>query len=341
MKTITLNTKDHISNIFIGEKFENFRDYVDPERVIIVTDKNVFKLYKDRFEGLKTIVIGTGEDIKSFKTVEYIIEKLIELKADRNTFLLGVGGGVVTDIAGFVASIYLRGIEFGFVSTTLLSQVDASVGGKNGVNFSGLKNIVGVFSQPKFVFCDISMLKTLPEREIRSGLAEIIKHGVIGDPEILEQLDKEYEKIKSLDQKFLEKIIYNSVSVKSKIVSIDERESGQRKILNFGHTIGHAIELTEDLTHGEAIGIGMVVALGISIEKCYIDPNVFIQIEKLLKKYGLPTELPKDIDKVMKVISFDKKNEKDGLNFILIKGLREPVIEKMDLDEIAKLIKKK
>ncbi len=227
------------------------------------------------------------------------------------------------------------------MSTTLLSQVDASVGGKNGVNFKSLKNIIGVFNQPEFVICDISMLKTLPEREFRSGLAEMIKHGVIGDPSILDRLYIEFDKLKSLDQDILEKLIYDSICVKSKIVSVDERESGLRKILNFGHTIGHAIELTEELTHGEAISIGMVAALGISVERGYININVFIQIEKLLKKYGLPTDLPKDIGKIVEVMKFDKKNEKDGLNFILIKGLGKAIIEKIDLDELAMLINKR
>ena len=339
MQTISLNTKDKISKTLIGEKFTNIRNYVEIDRTIIITDENVFKFYEKQFHGLRTIVIGTGEKIKTLQTIEYIIEKLIEFKADRKSFILGVGGGVVTDITGFVASIYLRGVEFGFISTTLLSQVDASVGGKNGVNFKGLKNIIGVFNQPEFVICDTSMLKTLSEREVRSGLSEIIKHGVIGDTSIIDKLEKEYEKIISLDHELLEKLIYNSICVKSKIVSIDERESGLRKILNFGHTIGHAVELTEELTHGEAISIGMVAALGISVEKGYININVFIQIEKLLKKYGLSTDLPKDTGKIMEVIKFDKKNEKDGLNFILIKGLGKAIVEKIDLDELGKMLK--
>ena len=340
MQTISLNTKDKTSKILIGEKFDNIREYIDPDRTIVITDENVFKLYEGKFEGLKTIVVGTGEEIKTLQTIEYIIEKLIEFKADRKSFILGVGGGVVTDIAGFVASTYLRGVEFGFISTTLLSQVDASVGGKNGVNFKYLKNIIGVFNQPEFVICDISMLKTLPEREVRSGFAEMIKHGVIGDPSILEQLGKEYEKIKSLDPKILEKLIYNSVCVKSKIVSIDERESGVRMTLNFGHTIGHAIELTEDLTHGEAISIGMVTALGISVKKCYINREVFLKVKELLLKYGLPIDLPKDIGKIIEAIKYDKKNEKDGVNFILIKELGKAVVEKISLDELAMLINK-
>ncbi|MDA3886944.1 MAG: 3-dehydroquinate synthase [Candidatus Delongbacteria bacterium] len=340
MKTITLNTSNKTSKIFIGAEFANIRDHIDPDRVIIVTDENVHSFYEDKFKGYRTITISIGENIKSFKTVEYIIEKLIEFKADRNTFLLGVGGGVVTDITGFVASIYLRGIDFGFVSTSLLSQVDASIGGKNGVNFKGLKNIIGVFNQPEFVICDISMLRTLPERDVRSGLGELIKHGVIGDPSILELLDKNYERINSLDREIMEELLFKSISVKSKIVKIDERESGLRKTLNFGHTIGHAIELAEDLTHGEAISIGMATSLGISVEKCYINTKVFIQIKKLLKKYGLPTDLPSNIDDIMETIKFDKKNEKDGVNFILLKGLGKASIEKMDLNELKTLINK-
>ena len=341
MQTISLNTKDSISKILIGEKFDNIREYIDSERTIVITDENVFRLYKDNFIDLKTIVIGTGEKIKTLETIEYIIEKLIEFKADRKSFILGVGGGVVTDITGFAASIYLRGIEFGFVSTTLLSQVDASIGGKNGVNFKGLKNIVGVFNQPEFVICDISMLKTLSEREVRSGFAEMIKHGVLGDPSILKELDKEYERIKFFDLEILEKLVYNSICVKSKIVSIDEHESGVRMTLNFGHTVGHAIELTEHLVHGEAISIGMVTALGISVKKGYINGEIFLEIKELLLKYGLPIDLPKNIGKIMEAIKYDKKNEKDGVNFILIKDIGKAVIEKIHLEELEMLINKR
>ncbi|MBN2788698.1 MAG: 3-dehydroquinate synthase [Candidatus Delongbacteria bacterium] len=338
MKTIALNTDFSSSTIYIGQKFEDFTDHVDPSRVVVVTDENVYKIYENKFKDLRTIVIGTGEGIKSIRTVEYIIKKLIEFNADRNTFLLGAGGGVVTDITGFAASIFLRGIDFGFVSTTLLSQVDAGVGGKNGVNFAGLKNIVGLFNQPQFVICDISMLKTLPEREIRSGIGEIIKHGIIGDPSILDILENEYEKINKTDLMVLENLIGKSVSVKVKIVTEDEHESGVRKVLNFGHTVGHAIELSCDITHGEAISIGMLISLGISVKKSYIELNLFKKIEELIKKYELPTVSPLDIVNVIDLIKYDKKSEQDHLNYILMKGIGNPVIEKIGISKLKNMI---
>ena len=254
--------------------------------------------------------------------------------------MLGVGGGVVTDIAGFVASVFLRGIKFGFVSTSLLGQVDAAIGGKNGVNFGGLKNIIGVINQPEFVICDISMLKTLPKREVKSGFAEIIKYGIIQDISILEILEREQDKINSLDLMVLEKLIYRSISVKSSIVSKDEHETGLRRVLNFGHTIGHAIELTNDLTHGEAVSIGMVVSLGISEKKGYIGNETVLKVKKLLKEYSLPVAFSNDKEEIIRQVVFDKKNEKNGINFILIKEPGKALIEKMSIKKLSDMLNK-
>ena len=184
MKIVDVKGRTGSSTIRIGASLDHLAGFVPEGKAVIVTDSVVGEHYRDRFPPYETIEIGTGEKTKTLNTVQDIYRKLMDLEADRSTFLVGIGGGIVCDVTGFVASTYMRGIEFGFVSTTLLSQVDASVGGKNGVNFLGYKNMIGVFNQPEFVLCDLDLLKTLPEKEILCGMAEIVKHGAIGDADL-------------------------------------------------------------------------------------------------------------------------------------------------------------
>jgi 3-dehydroquinate synthase len=177
MRYLEIKGSSRVSKIMVGESYKNVEKYLPSTSVVIVADHNVYDLYHDDFPQYKTIKIDAGERVKTLDTVSFIINELVEMEADRSLFLLGIGGGIICDITGFVASIYMRGVSFGFISTTLLSQVDASAGGKNGVNFKGYKNIIGVFNQPDFVICDPDMLKTLPDEEILNGCAEIIKLG--------------------------------------------------------------------------------------------------------------------------------------------------------------------
>jgi 3-dehydroquinate synthase len=206
------------------------------------------------------------------ETVTTIFNQLVDMEVDRSTLILGIGGGIVCDIAGFVASTYMRGTPFGFVSTTLLSQVDASVGGKNGVNFGGYKNMVGVFNQPEFVVCDMMLLKTLPFREIQCGFAEIIKHGAIADHRMLDFIENHRDAALDLESRIVEHLVYRSVEIKAGVVTRDEREKGERRKLNFGHTFGHAIEKLTGIPHGEAVGIGMVMAAALSVKKGLLSP---------------------------------------------------------------------
>lgn len=232
------------SKVLIGERLGNLTNYLpdSASSIIIITDEHIENLYGQKFPDYSTITIGTGEKVKTQKTVDHIINELIKLGGDRHTYLVGIGGGVVCDLTGFVASIYMRGISFGYVSTTILSQVDASIGGKTGINFNGYKNMVGVFSQPDFVICDIQVLKSLPVLEVKNGLAEIIKHGIISNPDILHYIKDDLNKILEKDVPSLEKLISMAIQVKADIVTIDTKEKSERKKLNLGHTIGHAIE---------------------------------------------------------------------------------------------------
>jgi len=214
----------------VGGRLEDLGQHVPTGKIIIISDRNVLKYHHQKFPACDVIAIGMGEQIKTLETVEYIIGRLLELGADRSTFLVGIGGGIVCDITGFTASIFMRGIRFGFVSSSLLSQVDASVGGKNGVNHSGYKNMIGVFNQPDFVICDIGLLETLPDNEIRNGLAEMIKHGLILDKGHFEDIETHKNMILNHDREFMEKIIFDSINIKASIVRRDdEGERGTKK----------------------------------------------------------------------------------------------------------------
>ena len=244
MKKLLVRGSSGSSQLLVGESIDNLIAYIDPRRTVIITDTTIEGLYRQRFPDCPIITIGLGEKIKTLDTVAKIYGQLVELEADRSSLILGIGGGIVCDIAGFVASTYMRGLPFGFVATTLLAQVDASVGGKNGVNFGGYKNMVGVFNQPDFVICDMTALQSLPVREVLCGFAEIIKHGAIADDRMLDFLDAHQDEALRLDKAIVEYLVYRSLEIKAKVVTRDEREKGERRKLNFGHTFGHAIEKT-------------------------------------------------------------------------------------------------
>ena len=274
------------SRIVVGESLGNIEKYLPHNRVIIITDGNVSSQYKDKFPGFPVITISTGENAKTLDTISEITDEFINLGIDRGSFILGIGGGVVCDIAGFAASIFMRGLGFGYVSTTLLSQVDASVGGKTGVNFQGYKNMLGSFRQPEFVLCDINMLKTLPEQDYRSGFAEVVKYGVIKDRELFNCLSNHPDEIENREIAFLTKVVSDSIRIKADVVRKDPTEKGYRRILNFGHTFGHAIEKVFGLTHGESVSLGMIIALDISVKKGLLINKEAGQIKKLLSDIG-------------------------------------------------------
>ena len=339
MKTIDIKGITGDSTIQIGERLKNLREYVPVENAVIITDSNVGRYYQKDFPPFEIIEIGIGEKIKNLDTVMSIYEKLLRLEADRSCFIVGIGGGIVCDVAGFVASTYLRGVRFGFVSTTLLSQVDASVGGKNGVNFAGYKNMVGVFNQPEFVICDINLLKTLPEREVLCGLAEIVKHGAIADADLFFYLEDNHKKALSLDTTVIERLVYNSVVIKAAIVNRDEKERGERRKLNFGHTFGHAIEKATGIPHGEAVSMGMLIASRLSEKRGNMPAEDADRIEELLRTLKLPTRLKFDREKVLDATKKDKKRKGDSIDFVLLQGIGKAVVEEITIKELEKVVK--
>jgi len=339
VKTLEISGNTGDSTILIGENLRNLGQYMPVEKGLIITDPNVRHYYLKDFPPCEVIEIGTGETIKNLETVRAIYERLLELEADRSCFIVGIGGGIVCDIAGFVASTYLRGVRFGFVSSTLLSQVDASVGGKNGVNFGGYKNMVGVFNQPEFVICDMDLLRTLPEREVLCGFAEIVKQAAIGDHDLFSYLEGHYEKALGLETGVVEKLVYDSVLLKSSIVNRDEKEKGERMKLNFGHTFGHAIEKSMDVPHGEAVSAGMVVASMISVKRGRLPAEDMERIKSLLRKLKLPTRLPMDGEKVLDALRRDKKRKGDSIDFVLLQGIGKAVVEGISIKELASVVK--
>lgn len=338
MRKLSIDSSIGKSEILVGEQLENVGRYLPNKKIAIITDTNVYKLYGNKFPDALIIEIGMGEEIKNLATVEYIIDKLIENEFDRSSFILGVGGGIVCDIAGFVASIFMRGVDFGFVSTTLLSQVDASVGGKNGVNFGGLKNMVGVFNLPQFVICDMEMLKTLAPDEIQCGFAEIVKHGAIKSSELFNFIEENVQKAIKLDAQVIERFVYDSVVIKANVVNEDAREKGERRKLNFGHTFGHAIEKIAKVPHGKAVSIGMVVAARLSVSRGLLSAQKAERLITLLNSLGLPTELELDPEKALAAMKRDKKRDGDKIHFVLLSDLGSADVVEITFDELKGIV---
>jgi 3-dehydroquinate synthase len=339
LEKIIINTGESLSAILIGARWEAVVKLLPQSGVMIITDQNVYDLYGDRFPHFPVIKIIPGEQSKQLKIIEKLASKLIRANVDRSGFILAIGGGVVCDVAGFLASIYMRGIKFGFVSTTLLSQVDASTGGKNGVNLGEIKNIVGNFRQPEFVICDTTMLRTLPEEEYQSGLAELIKTGIIGDKSIIEILEKEYKNVILRDRYLLSDLVSRSVKFKGSVVAKDEKESGLRRLLNFGHTFGHAIELTMGVKHGFAVASGMEIAAQFSLEKGFMTSRENERIVNLLRDYGLLNEYNIPSGKMEELILHDKKKSGKDLHFVFAEGIGKAVIRKIPVDEVIDFYK--
>lgn len=348
MKSILVKGTSGESYIAINESLRNLQKTVSlytknsPEKnpVVVITDTNVSRFYRSQFPRQWDVIeIGAGEAIKTLDTVTSIYQRLVELEIDRSCFIVGIGGGIVCDIAGFVASTYMRGLPFGFVSTTLLSQVDASVGGKNGVNFRGYKNMVGVFNQPLFVTCDTRMLRTLPRREFLCGFAEVVKHGAIGDPEMFRFLEENHTRALVLEETVMGRLVYDSIKVKAAVVELDELEKGERRKLNFGHTLGHALEKTTGLPHGEAVSIGMVFAANVSVKRGLLAEQEANRLERLLELLQLPVRISAGSKKkITDAIRKDKKREGKGIHFVLLKSIGEAVVEEIPIGQLEAYI---
>lgn len=330
----TIQGSTGTSALLVGESIQNVGRYLPDSPVFIITDTVVADLYAHLFPPGQVIILGTGEQIKTLETVAMVFEQLIAAGADRASFILGIGGGIVCDITGFIASTFMRGVPFGFVATTLLAQVDASVGGKNGVNLGGYKNMVGVFNQPDFVICDMELLKSLPAAEVRCGMAEIVKHAAIEDAQMFAYLEEHASQAVALDPAVIEKLVSDSVVIKAAVVNRDEKEHGERRKLNFGHTVGHAIEKTTGIPHGEAVSVGMAVAAAISAKRSLLAGEDAVRLTALLAKLGLPTIVDADPGQIVAALAKDKKKEKDVIHYVLLDAIGSCRIEEISISEL-------
>jgi len=333
LEKIVIKTGDSVSDILVGAAWEKVKELLPETGVAILTDENIINIYGDRFPEFPVVSISPGEESKKLEVLEKLAEKLLDSGIDRDGFILGIGGGVVCDLAGFLASIFMRGIRCAYVSTSLLSQVDASTGGKNGVNLGEAKNVLGCFKQPEFVICDPLMLKTLPEEEYLSGLAELIKTALIGDRKLFDVIENNQAGILSRDPDLLSMCISMAVNFKAAVVTADEKETGLRRLLNFGHTYGHAIEMFHSFRHGYAVASGMELASGYSLEKGLITLADYERITALLGSYGLlpAHNIPDGI--IARLLLKDKKKSGNDIFFVFLNGIGSAVAEKIPVSE--------
>ncbi len=327
------------SEIYVGGIAEILTGALpDDGRVVVVTNEAVDKLYGSMFPRYDKVLIGEGEESKIMKTVEEVCRRFIELGVDRSTFVLGVGGGIVTDVAGFAASTYMRGLDFGFIATTLLAQVDAAIGGKNGVNVDGYKNMAGTFRQPRFVICDPALLQTLSDREFRAGLAELVKASIIADAELFGRIEKmPFDKLRT-DKDLLSDAISAAVRVKADIVERDPREAGDRRKLNLGHTMAHAIEkCSSAMTHGEAVAVGIALISAAAVKLGKLSSDDHKRIVKLLKRLGFDLVPPVPVARLLEVVDKDKKNADGVLRIVLPVGIGDCVVQPIKIEEFKAL----
>lgn len=321
---------------FSDASFKDIGQVISKKDAILLTDQNVMAAHAEKLRGWRSIVIPAGERHKQQSTIDKIIGEMIALEADRSTMLIGVGGGVVTDMAGYAASIYMRGIDCAYVPTSLLNLVDASVGGKTGVDLGLYKNMLGTFKQPKFIFQDLAFLKTLPDAEWINGFAEMIKHACIRDKDLFAHLQQHDIPVFKKDKNLLAGLIEKNVQQKFKIVQEDEFEKAGRRLLNFGHTIGHAVENLYELPHGQAVAIGMCMAAYISEQELgFRQAGLLVG---LLQRYQLPTHIPIEAGEVFNLLKMDKKRTSDTINFILLEEIGKAVVSPIPLKKLEKYL---
>ncbi len=293
-------------------------------KTLVVTDDGVpagyAKAVADGMENAVTVTLPQGEATKNFESYKALCEKLLELGFTRSDKVIAVGGGVVGDLAGFAASTYMRGIDFYNVPTTLLSQVDSSVGGKTAIDLCGIKNIIGTFYQPKAVIIDPDVLKTLDRRQYACGMAEALKMAATSSGELFEMIEG------GIDERNIEEMIARAVGIKADVVSKDEKEAGLRKILNFGHTIGHGIESLGELYHGECVALGML---------CMCSGDVRPRIEKVMKSLGIPTKIKADREKIISAVCHDKKMQGETISAVFVDRIGSFEIRKATPEELS------
>lgn len=350
VKTASADYQVHVGRGLLAEVAREASAGTARRRVFVLTSPEIWALWGQQFlapfaeDSSPTVLfLPAGERFKRISHVERLAVEMAEAGGDRSSFLIALGGGIVGDLGGFLAAIYMRGIEYIQVPTTFLAQVDSSVGGKTGVNLIAGKNLIGSFHHPRAVFAEIDVLQTLPERELRAGLFESIKAGIIRDALLFRFMEQNAEAILRRDPEALEHVIAASIRMKAEVVGIDERESGLRMILNFGHTIGHAIEAATEyrrLLHGEAIAWGMLAAMRIALGRETVGADQAERIERTIRAYGPLPEFRTTVHKLVDAAGRDKKNRAGTRRFVLPKGIGDAmVVEDVTDDEIRDAIR--
>jgi len=330
---------------------EQLRERPVGNRYVVVTDSNVedylgidlLKMLRESGLQADLITFPAGEASKNMETVVALARRMLALGADRETAVLALGGGVVGDVAGFLASIYMRGVPLVQLPTTLLAQVDSSVGGKTGVDLPEGKNLLGTFYQPSAVHADIGVLCTLPEAELRNGLAEVVKYGMIRDPDLFILLEERWRDVLDLEPQVTASVVARSCRIKADVVAADEREGDLRRILNFGHTIGHAVEAAAQyrIPHGEAVAVGMTAVCRISAKRGWMPEEELHRLCALLERLGLPTAIPRSLEteRLLDLLRHDKKARSGRIHFVLSKGIGIPAItDQVSREEIEAAI---
>ncbi len=343
MKIVDVNLTNESYHIYIGPDLleqigYQLRQIINGDRVVVVTNPLVKRLYGNLLKqsltnyGFEVVLLELpeGEEQKSLQNASKLYGELSNCHTERSTPILSLGGGIIGDLTGFVAATYLRGVPFIQIPTTLLAQIDSSIGGKVAVNYNQFKNKIGTFYQPKLVVSDIVTLRTLPVRELVSGMAEIIKHAVIWDKDLFDYIEDNLDRIKAFnDNNVLEELVFRAVNIKAKIIEQDEKDLDLRNILNYGHTVGHAIETLSEfkLKHGEAVAIGMMAAGRISNKMGMLSNNELYRMKDVIEKAGLVTKAPKiDIAQLIEIMKHDKKVLAGKIRFILLNSIGEAIM---------------
>lgn len=344
-KTLNVALAERSYPIHIGCGILSQSDLILPHikhrKAVVVTNTTVAPLYLEKLRSalekggisVLPVILPDGEQYKTWETLNLIFDGLLGAKCERSTTLIALGGGVIGDMGGFAAACYQRGMPFIQVPTTLLSQVDSSVGGKTAINHPLGKNMIGAFYQPKLVLADLSTLDTLPDRELKAGLAEVIKYGLIRDPQFHEWLEANMEKLLARDKEALSYAVHRSCANKAEVVAADERESGERALLNLGHTFGHAIETGMgygEWLHGEAVAAGTLIAANLSCRLGWIDTGDVARIERIFVRAGLPVNSPAlGVDRYLELMSHDKKVQDGKLRLVLLRGVGKAVVSEV------------
>ncbi len=333
-----INFSGQMVTYYIGENFTQIKTMHPSNKIIYLVDDVVITKNESFFAEQFFIAIKASEENKIQTTVDNIIAQMLELNVDKTWLLVGVGGGVITDMAGYIASIYKRGIKLGLVPTTILGMTDAAIGGKNGVNVGMYKNMVGTIYRPAFIFFDFTFLEILPKAEWINGFAEIIKHACIKDAAMFDFLEQHNLDYFIESKEAIAALIEKNINIKTAVVLQDEFEKADRFLLNFGHTFGHAVENTNNLPHGHAVSLGMIIAAKISEEINNFPSEDKNRLIKILEKYELPTNAKLDLQQALTLLQKDKKADGDGINFVLLNKIGDATVKKISFVQLEDLV---